>query len=129
MNPRLLILVIAASPHAYAINKCTDDAGKISYQESPCKNESTATSIKIQAAPPSDPQENKYNAAAARGRIMTGMSATHVRRSWGSPTKINRTTGSYGVHEQWIYDRGEIGRSQYVYLQNGIVSSIQSPVD
>lgn len=124
-----LFAALAGIPNAHAVNKCTDSAGKVSYQEGPCPKGNEAATVRIQAAPPTDPNENVYNAAAARGRVMTGMSAAQVRRSWGSPTKINRSTGSYGVHEQWVYERGGIGRSQYVYLQNGVVSSIQSPAD
>lgn len=129
MNRVLLLAALAVGQHAYAINKCTDAAGKISYQVDRCPKDNVAASVKVQAAPPEDPRENAFNAAAARGRIVTGMSETHVRRSWGTPTKINRSTGSYGVHEQWVYENGSIGRSQYVYFQNGVVTSIQSPVE
>jgi hypothetical protein len=39
--------------------------------------------------------------------------------SWGSPNDINRTVGSWGVHEQMIY--GEV----YVYVENDVVTSWQ----
>ena len=66
----------------------------------------------------------KFNAMTA-GRVMRGMSATQVQTAWGPPTKINTTTGSYGTHEQWVYRR-EGGAAQYVYLENGVVTTIQS---
>lgn len=56
MNPRLLILVIAASPHAYAINKCTGADGKASYQEAPCGDAARAQKIDVPSARP-EPEE------------------------------------------------------------------------
>lgn len=50
-----------------------------------------------------------------------GMTADEVKEStWGSPNKINKTTTIYGVHEQWVYSN-----NKYIYLDDGIVSSIQ----
>lgn len=50
-----------------------------------------------------------------------GMTADEVRNStWGSPSKINTTKTSSGTHEQWVYST-----TRYVYLDNGIVTSIQ----
>jgi hypothetical protein len=50
-----------------------------------------------------------------------GMTAEELRnsKSWGEPNRINRTTTASGVREQWVY----YGR--YVYLEDGIVTSIQ----
>lgn len=65
------------------------------------------------------------NAAAAwkaRGGVSIGMTAKQVRASnWGGPESINRSTGSYGTHEQWVY-----GGGNYIYFENGVVSSIQN---
>lgn len=50
-----------------------------------------------------------------------GMTKTEVKNStWGKPTKINKTTTSYGVHEQWCYSN-----YKYIYFENGVVTSIQ----
>jgi len=58
----------------------------------------------------------------ARGGVAIGMTASQVRASnWGKPQKINRSSGSYGTHEQWVYDG-----NNYLYLQNGVVTSIQN---
>lgn len=131
---RISMLLLCASgaavfgTAALAVNKCVGADGKIAYQEAACPSASKGEVVKIPTAPASsDPNENVYNAAIARGRVMTGMSSAQVQRSWGRPTKVNSTVGSYGRHEQWVYDRGGVGSSQYVYLQNGIVTSIQSP--
>lgn len=69
---------------------------------------------------------NRMQEAILRREVVRGMTAEEVRRSWGEPTKINASMGSYGRHEQWVYDRGGF-RSQYVYLENGVVTSMQSP--
>lgn len=71
-------------------------------------------------------QRSKAATAAAaweaRGGVAIGMTAKQVRASnWGAPAKINRSTGSYGVHEQWVYSG-----NNYIYLENGIVTSIQN---
>lgn len=52
-------------------------------------------------------------------KITLGMTAKQVELSWGKPENINRSVGSWGIHEQWIYNH------QYVYLKNGKVSSFQ----
>lgn len=50
-----------------------------------------------------------------------GMTAEEVKYStWGKPTKINKTTTKYGVHEQWVYSSGK-----YIYFDDGVVTSIQ----
>lgn len=50
-----------------------------------------------------------------------GMTSSEVKNStWGSPDKINKTTTTYGVSEQWVY-----GSGKYIYLENGIVTAIQ----
>ena len=50
-----------------------------------------------------------------------GMSAEEVENStWGKPTKKNKTTTAYGIHEQWVYSSG-----RYIYLDDGIVTAIQ----
>lgn len=38
------------------------------------------------------------------GKIWIGMTDEMARDSWGKPNSINRSVGSWGVHEQWIYN-------------------------
>lgn len=52
-------------------------------------------------------------------KVVLGMTAKQVELSWGKPEDVNRSVGSWGVHEQWVYGR------QYLYLENGKVSSFQ----
>lgn len=50
-----------------------------------------------------------------------GMDETDVKlSSWGRPKKINKTTSKGGISEQWVYDN-----NKYIYLEDGIVTSIQ----
>ncbi len=57
------------------------------------------------------------------GTLQVGMTAEQAMASWGHHgNRINRSVGSWGVHEQWIY--GEYARS-YLYFENGILTSWQ----
>jgi hypothetical protein len=50
-----------------------------------------------------------------------GMTDEMARESLGSPDDINRTTGTWGVHEQWVYEKKEL----YLYFENGELTSFQ----
>ncbi len=63
-------------------------------------------------------------ATVASGRIRIGMNKDMVRAAWGHPDDINRTTTSYGVHEQWVY--GTSYSRNYVYFEDGTLTSIQN---
>lgn len=133
------IVSIACPVPVLAINKCTDKNGKITYQEHACSN-SDASSQAIKTAPSLSTgddaagqdrlakikSDNAKFDAMIDGKVMRGMSESQVQNAWGRPTKINRSVGSYGTHEQWVYDRGRNG-AQYVYFENGVVASMQSP--
>jgi hypothetical protein len=66
---------------------------------------------------------SKYSAKDAeriiRGQIWLGMTKEMMIDSWGQPEEINRSVGSWGVHEQCIYG------DTYVYIENVIVTSWQ----
>ena len=62
--------------------------------------------------------------AILNGKIRIGMTKDQVIYSWGRPNDINRTVGSWGIHEQWVYDRGDYN-SQYLYFEDGILTSWQ----
>ena len=47
------------------------------------------------------------------------MTKEMVRESWGDPDDINRTIGSFGVHEQWCYGY------QYLYFEDGKLTVMQ----
>lgn len=67
-------------------------------------------------------QEIKEKAVKKSQGVRIGMTKQEVLdSSWGKPTKINKTTGSYGVHEQWVY-----GGGNYLYFENGVLTTIQN---
>lgn len=133
------IFGVACSMPAWGINKCTDKNGKVTYQEHSCSN-SDSSSQAVKTAPSLSTgddaagqarlakikSDNAKFYAMIDGKVMRGMSDSQVQNAWGRPSKINRSVGSYGAHEQWVYDRGRNG-SQYVYFENGVVISMQSP--
>lgn len=53
------------------------------------------------------------------GYIWIGMTKKMAIISRGYPKDINRTVGSWGIHEQWVYD------GAYLYFENGYLKSWQ----
>jgi len=51
--------------------------------------------------------------------VALGMNKDQVVFVLGNPKDINKTVGTWGVHEQWVYNY------QYVYFENGEVTSWQ----
>jgi Domain of unknown function (DUF4124)/Protein of unknown function (DUF2845) len=103
--------------------KCTVD-GQVVFQQIPCPG-----GKKLDVATPPDPdsREARISSAIAQRRVFIGMTEEEVVRSWGKPNKINRSVTSQNINEQWIYDRKRIGDGQYLYIENGVLKSIQSP--
>jgi hypothetical protein len=57
-----------------------------------------------------------------RGQPRTGMSLAQVRATcWGEPNHVNRTEGITAIHDQLVHNN-----DRYIYMTNGIVTSIQS---
>jgi len=52
-------------------------------------------------------------------QVAIGMTKKQVLISWGEPDDINRTVGSWGTHEQWIYG------DRYLYIENDVLKSFQ----
>lgn len=117
------LLTLAAAP-AWAVNKCTGPDGAVVFQDAPCAGK--GETIKVTPASGSSNTPPHFSNALAQGKIMVGMTAEQVRRAWGAPSKINATLTGSGKSEQWVYE-GARFRNQYVYLDNGVVRSIQSP--
>jgi hypothetical protein len=53
-------------------------------------------------------------------QAVIGMDAEQLRLAWGTPEHINATVFANHRSEQWVY-----GGSQYVYLDDGVVRSMQ----
>lgn len=65
----------------------------------------------------------KYGASTynklKQGYYWIGMTKEMATISLGRPNDLNKTVGSWGVHEQWVYD------DLYIYFENGILTSYQ----
>lgn len=71
---------------------------------------------------PTMPNETVVSQPTVPSAPTIGMTTNEVLNStWGNPQKKNKTTTKYGISEQWVYSD-----YRYVYLDNGIVTSIQS---
>lgn len=55
-----------------------------------------------------------------RGYYWIGMTDKMALIALGYPSKINRSVGEWGVHEQWVYN------NIYLYFENGILKSYQN---
>jgi predicted membrane protein len=68
--------------------------------------------------------EDRISQISEGRKIGVGMTNVEVIYSLGYPDDINSTTNSYGVSEQWVYG-SPIYDGQYVYLEDGVVTSYQ----
>ena len=78
------------------------------------------------AAKEYDEQQAKKAEEAKQKRksegVRIGMTKDEVLgSSWGQPKSVNKTTGSYGTNEQWVYEG-----NNYLYFKNGILTTIQN---
>ena len=63
--------------------------------------------------------EKFYN-ELKEGKFWIGMTKEMAIIALGEPDDINKTVGSWGVHEQWIYNK------LYIYFENGKLTSYQN---
>jgi len=56
------------------------------------------------------------------GYYWLGITDKMARISLGLPDDINKSVGSWGVHEQWIYKKYDL----YLYFENGVLTSYQN---
>lgn len=61
-------------------------------------------------------EETEY---VVSGEVHIGMSKDLCELSWGEPDKINKTTYSFGVKEQWVYRE----KNAYLYFEDGILTA------
>ena len=131
--------ILLSGMDAWAVNKCTGPHGAVVFQDAPCTGKGETVRITgAGKADPSSPGAQYWQREAARqkqraltdehvanGRVAIGMRSTDVVASWGDPSKINRTITAGGTREQWVYSRGNY-KNQYVYVENGVVTAVQS---
>lgn len=61
-----------------------------------------------------------------QSKIRIGMSELGLVCSWGYPRTSNKTVTRYGESKQWVYSLGAGYSGQYVYIENGKVTSWQT---
>lgn len=79
---------------------------QVVYQQAPC-----AGGTKLRSVPdPPDPNtlEGRVELAIAKRQVFIGMTRSEIVRSWGRPTKNNKSINSRSTHEQWVYERDRI---------------------
>lgn len=136
----LPLLLLASMPQWVGAQYRCDEGGRTVYQQHPCPNGkkvdtsgagqadlNSAAALSAQVDVQRAKRTDAVNSAIAQQRVAIGMTSEEVIQSWGRPSKVNRTITRGGSSEQWIYRRGGTGRDQYVYLENGVVRTIQSP--
>ena len=62
-----------------------------------------------------------YGKLIIEGKVVLGMTKAMCEEAWGKPKDINVSIGSWGRHEQWVYDG-----YNYLYFENGKLTSIQN---
>lgn len=62
-----------------------------------------------------------FGTLIADGKVAVGMTKEMCIAAWGKPQDINRTTGTFGVHEQWVYNL-----KSYLYFENEVLTTIQN---
>lgn len=102
--PRILLIVPAVFAGLYFFGQI--EKNKVDQRE-------TEPARRQQSAPKPVYIGDKY--------LIIGMGSEEARRVWGKPDNINSTSGSWGVHEQWVYG---LTRT-YLYFENGKLTSWQ----
>ena len=59
------------------------------------------------------------------GKVRIGMTDKEFLELIGKPKTINRSTGRWGVHEQWIIQI-TLHKPMYFYFENGILTAWQN---
>lgn len=102
-------------------NNATNEVNRIE-AEKKAKEEAERKAREKKEAEEKAKKEREEKARKKREGVSLGMSKQDVLdSSWGKPYKINTSTGSWGVHEQWCYEG-----YNYLYFENGILTSIQN---
>ncbi len=135
--PFVIAIAAVASSPVWAVNKCPAPGGKYVYQDLPC-DDAQKVDLSGSGQANADATGNQYwqreiarqkradrvlDAVNSR-KIFIGMTADEAIQSWGRPTRVNADISARGRQEQWVYRRGG-GADQYVYVENGIVTTIQ----
>jgi hypothetical protein len=108
--------------------KCTQGDGSVTFQQTPCANGQATEKLRL--PPPSQAEQAAaerpmaIRQALAARRAAIGMTEHELLQAMGEPDKINLAQYGANSDNQLIYYRD--GRTLYVYVRNGIVTSMQN---
>lgn len=100
-----------------ALEKEAAEATEIKKQQAERKAERKAIMVKKYG--------KYYGELIAEGKVVLGMTKAMCKDAWGEPDDIHTSIGSWGTHEQWVYDY-EYSSDSYLYFENGKLTSIQN---
>lgn len=124
MKHAALVLVAITLP-AHAQFKCTAADGAVAFQQAPCSGSERSEALVLPASSPESERPYAIRWALANRRIIAGMTRDEIRRvTLAEPDHVNVTVAAGGRSEQHVYRRP--GATVYVYLDNGVVSAVQS---
>jgi hypothetical protein len=63
--------------------------------------------------------------AIYKRQVFLGMNKEEASMSWGLPESINETITPAGKIEQWVYHFYSTTKGEYLYFENGILTSLQ----
>jgi len=98
------------------VNKIKEDE-KVRYQKAVEKEEKDRKNYLISKC--GSVNGTKLN----EGKMWLGMTDKMLIEVLGKPNDINRTVGSFGLHEQWVY--GSLEKMELYYFENGKLTSSQ----
>src|SRR5690349_9069744 len=74
---------------------------------------------------PSRTLPKPVESALLEGSATVGMTPEELELVAGSPSRVNRSGGSFGLSEQWIYDPSYSPKTRIFYFRNGLLKSWQ----
>lgn len=121
----LLLGSLALPALSFAAFKCESADGKVMFTDQPCPSNHTSETITVKKEKKSTytPLPRNCDNYDVADKINIGMTEAAAHDACGYPDDINRTQNAYGTQEQWVY--GTFPHSAYVYIENGVVTSIQ----
>jgi hypothetical protein len=139
-NAIILIVLSAINTQAMAINKCTNAADEVVFQDLPCAGKggaiklmpgsghadaSTADAVEKSKKMVDDVNWRvKVQEAIASRLPLVGMTRTELDQAMGPPTKVNAANYSGVLKDQIIYRQPS--QTWYVYTVQALVTSIQN---
>lgn len=127
----LLLVTVTPAVLAQPVYRCTDDAGRVSFQQTRCPGAGGAIDVPpvnvVEGSPlgevvlRAEAQRNALvrQAIAAR-RVLPGMTPAEVRQAWGTPAAARIVVGDDGEAARWVYSHDH-GVRRIVHLRDGVV--------